>query len=103
MVGGGSIRTIGSDESKLAPITLSVETKVLAPGDVLNGQRFTFDDRKVPETLPPLDYLVAWYAQRCNGDWEHAFGIELETIDNPGWHLKVDLVETGLEGRMIPP
>ena len=104
MIGGGSIRAIAADpEGELGLITLTVEAKVLALGDVLNGQRFTFDERKVPETLSPLEYLVAWYAEHCNGDWEHAFGIELVTIDNPGWHLKVDLVETGLEGRVIPP
>jgi len=104
MVGGGSIQSIVSDpKGELGLITLSVEANVLSPGDVLNGQRFTFDERKVPETLSPLEYLVAWYAEHCNGDWEHAFGIELVTIDNPGWHLKVGLVETGLEGRVIPP
>jgi hypothetical protein len=103
MVGGGSIVAIAAEpEGEPEFVTLSLDAKGLAPGDVLNGQRFNFDERKLPETLPPLEYLVAWYAEHCNGDWEHSFGIELVTIDNPGWHLKVDLVETGLEGRVTP-
>ena len=46
-----------------------------------------------------LAFLEAWYAAQCNGDWEHDFGVTLETLDNPGWSLRVDLVGTALEGR----
>jgi hypothetical protein len=51
-------------------------------------------------TGDPLAFLEAWYAAQCNGDWEHEFGVTLETLDNPGWRLKVDLVGTALEGRV---
>ena len=50
----------------------------------------------------PLDRLVAldrWYASQCDGQWEHQYGISLGTVDNPGWHLKVDLAETYLADR----
>ena len=40
-----------------------------------------------------------WYSQRTNGDWEHQHGIKIETLDNPGWRMEVDLVETYLAGR----
>jgi hypothetical protein len=40
-----------------------------------------------------------WYSSQCNGDWEHGKGLELTTIDNPGWRLKINLVDTGLESR----
>ena len=35
--------------------------------------------------------LQNWYAAQCDGDWEHQNGIKIETIDNPGWHLIIDL------------
>ena len=39
-----------------------------------------------------------WYKTNCDGDWEHSYGIKLQTLDNPGWHLTVDLHETTLDG-----
>jgi hypothetical protein len=45
----------------------------------------------------PLDELVRWYAAHCDGDWEHQQGISIDTLDNPGWRLKVDLTDTELE------
>lgn len=50
----------------------------------------------------PLDALVRWYRSQCDGDWEHEFGVRLATLDNPGWHLEVDLAETPAEGRVMP-
>jgi Immunity protein 53 len=44
-----------------------------------------------------LEELQQWYASNCNGDWEHGYGIEINTMDNPGWHLRVELDETNLE------
>jgi hypothetical protein len=40
--------------------------------------------------------LAAWYHQQCDGDWEHIYGITIETLDNPGWRVKIDLVDTEL-------
>jgi len=31
-----------------------------------------------------LKWLQDWYAARCYGDWEHEFGINIRTLDNPG-------------------
>jgi hypothetical protein len=41
--------------------------------------------------------LEVWYAAECNGEWEHTYGIVIETLDNPGWRLRVDLAETTLQ------
>jgi Immunity protein 53 len=30
--------------------------------------------------------------------WERSFGVEIGTLDNPGWSLKVDLTDTPLAG-----
>ena len=48
-----------------------------------------------------LDFLQQWYAEQCNGDWEHEFGIKIETLDNPGWSLEIDLAKTIYEGRKL--
>jgi len=45
-----------------------------------------------------LTLLQAWYAIQCDGAWEHEYGVSIETIDNPGWFLKLDLRETGVDG-----
>lgn len=39
----------------------------------------------------PLSALQTWYRDQCNGDWEHQHGIEIGTLDNPGWHVRIDL------------
>jgi hypothetical protein len=46
----------------------------------------------------PLARLQQWYALQCNGDWEHEFGVKIDTLDNPGWVVDIDLMETNLEG-----
>jgi len=38
----------------------------------------------------------------CNGDWEHGNGVHVETLDNPGWHVKIDLNDTDLEDIFFP-
>lgn len=38
-----------------------------------------------------LTWLSEWYLSQCNGDWEHDYGIKIETLDNPGWSLTVDI------------
>ncbi len=42
-------------------------------------------------------WLQAWYVGECDGDWEHQYGIKIETLDNPGWSVTIDLVHTRLE------
>lgn len=44
-----------------------------------------------------LEKLQEWYQSQCNDDWEHQFGIKVETLDNPGWKLEIDLEGTELE------
>jgi Immunity protein 53 len=44
----------------------------------------------------PLDRLQVWYQQRCDGEWEHRFGIRIETLDNPGWMVRIDVSHTPL-------
>lgn len=48
-----------------------------------------------------LQWFERWYEAQCDGDWEHGFGPEISTIDNPGWSLKVDLAGTDCDGRVL--
>jgi hypothetical protein len=41
-----------------------------------------------------LTWLCEWYHSNCDGDWEHNYGIKIETIDNPGWSITIDLIGT---------
>jgi len=53
--------------------------------------------------MDDLIWLTQWYASQCNDDWEHQYGIKLDTLDNPGWILKINLEETYLESRPFEP
>ncbi|MFZ0565982.1 MAG: Imm53 family immunity protein [Chlamydiales bacterium] len=46
-----------------------------------------------------LTWLLKWFANQCDGDWEHGNGIKIETTDNPGWYLNISLCETELEKK----
>ena len=46
--------------------------------------------------------LQSWYLSQCNDDWEHQYGIRIDTLDNPGWTLAVELTDTTLSGRSFP-
>jgi hypothetical protein len=45
-------------------------------------------------------WLQAWYVLQCDGDWEHSEGILFESLDNPGWHIRIPIEETEL--RNLP-
>ena len=38
-----------------------------------------------------LAALEAWYAAHCDGEWEHGYGVSIDTIDNPGWEVLIDI------------
>lgn len=50
-----------------------------------------------------LQRLQKWFMSQCNGDWEHAFGIRIATIDNPGWGVDIDIEGTELVGISFQP
>lgn len=43
-----------------------------------------------------LERLMRWYTSQCNGDWEHSWGIQVGTLDNPGWTITINLEDTQL-------
>jgi hypothetical protein len=48
-----------------------------------------------------LEKLEQWYSKHSNGDWEHQHGIKIDTLDNPGWELVIDLKNTELENKVF--
>jgi hypothetical protein len=44
-----------------------------------------------------IEQIQAWYAAQCDGDWEHQYGVSIDTLDNPGWIVTIDLTDTSLE------
>lgn len=48
-----------------------------------------------------MSFLVDWFASQCDGDWEHDTGIQIETLDNPGWSVDIRIEDTDLQGIEI--
>ena len=47
--------------------------------------------------------LSDWFSENCNGEWEHTYGVSIETLDNPGWAVRIDVRELELSQREFPP
>lgn len=47
-----------------------------------------------PNAADLVKRIQEWYLARCNGDWEHSYGVKIDTLDNPGWIVTIDLAET---------
>ena len=41
--------------------------------------------------------LEKWYRSRCDGEWEHAGGVKIDTLDNPGWTVAIDVPKKDVE------
>ena len=41
--------------------------------------------------LKPLEIIDEWFKTLVNGEWEHHNGIKIETTDNPGWMITINL------------
>ena len=65
--------------------------------------RFVLRGRQSAIFVTALDKLTSWYRAQCNGDWEHSYGITIQTLDNPGWLVTIDLTGTDLEKRSFVP
>jgi len=48
-----------------------------------------------------LSWLLEWYHNQCDEDWEHGNGIKIGTMDNPGWYLKININGTELENKQF--
>ena len=50
-------------------------------------------------TMNTLARLQTWYSNRCNDEWEHSSGISIQSCDNPGWWVKINLIGTPLQSQ----
>lgn len=48
--------------------------------------------------MDSIKELELWYHRNCDGAWEHRYGVKIDTLDNPGWMVQIDLVGTPLQG-----
>ena len=48
-----------------------------------------------------LVWLLNWFANQCDGDWEHGNGVHIGTLDNPGWYLTVSIIGLECEGKVF--
>jgi hypothetical protein len=46
-----------------------------------------------------IKWLQLWYTSQCDGDWEHGNSVDIDTIDNPGWSISINLENTDLEEK----
>ena len=46
-----------------------------------------------------LIWLLKWFHQQCDEDWEQGNGIKIGTLDNPGWYLTVNIIDTECEKK----
>src|SRR5579885_2459995 len=51
--------------------------------------------------MDSIRWLQNWYAAQCNGDWEHQYGVKIDTLDNPGWLVKIDLIGMPLANQQL--
>ncbi|WP_193213787.1 immunity 53 family protein [Luteolibacter marinus] len=58
-------------------------------------------DPTVQAATVDLGPLIDWYEAQVDGAWEHRHGLKLESLDNPGWLLTVDLMHTDLNGQTM--
>lgn len=48
-----------------------------------------------------INWISEWFKSNCDGDWEHESQIQIYTLDNPGWVVKIDLLNTSLEDLKV--
>lgn len=48
--------------------------------------------------MKTIQRIQAWFKNQCDGEWEHDNAIKIQTLDNPGWLVTIDLTDTSLEG-----
>lgn len=50
-----------------------------------------------------LSWLDNFFASLCDGEWESEYGLTIESVNNPGWMVRIDLDGTGLNPATFRP
>jgi hypothetical protein len=80
-----------------AEFTGEHEFAIWTPGDP--PVQWTAPPRATRSADDVLSQLQDWYRRHCGGSWEHSYGVTVETLDNPGWQVRVELHDTPLAQR----
>lgn len=46
-----------------------------------------------------ISRLCEWYERQCADGWHEDHGVKIDTLDNPGWSMKIDLEGTPAMGK----
>lgn len=49
-----------------------------------------------------LEWIQDWFIQNCDGEWEHSDGIQITSIDTPGWDVEIDISNTSIANIHVP-
>ncbi|MBY5311967.1 rhodanese-related sulfurtransferase [Rhizobium leguminosarum] len=49
--------------------------------------------------METVSRLCAWFERQCVDEWYEDRGVKIDTMDNPGWSMKVDLKGTALQDK----
>lgn len=47
--------------------------------------------------------LQNWYHAQCRDGWHTAKGIDIRSVDKPGWEVEIDLLGTTVEDKLFTP
>lgn len=43
-----------------------------------------------------LDWIQNWFQENCDGEWEQGSGIQITTLEDPGWEIEIDISTTSI-------
>lgn len=46
-----------------------------------------------------INWLEEWYKLNCATEISHHYAIKIESLDNPGWMVKIDLTNTSSKDK----
>lgn len=47
-----------------------------------------------------IEWLQDWYSSNCNGEWEHENVVKIQSLDNPGWLLEINIVNLAAKAEL---
>ena len=51
--------------------------------------------------MDTISKLCDWYEHQCRSEWHEDHGVKIDTLDNPGWSLRIDLLGTSMEDKRL--
>ena len=58
------------------------------------------DDLSLEKEEQILSWLCAWFSSQLDGDWEHERGIHIQSLDNPGWVVRIPIRDMPLATKV---